>query len=180
MRFPHIPGIRQTARRTEAHKGVTLIEFGVEFPQVLFGPGFRKIGVQRPQNAPAHGHEMRRKGDAHRGSGEQTQLLLHFGGMPVFQRLISPEAVIDFAERYAQQGLASGAARPGFTIGNHRIGGKQPSLGQRRQPQNDAGGITAGVAHQHVRRTSSRWSSGKPYTASAFNSARCCSWYHCS
>ena len=91
---------------------------------------------------------MRGKGDAHRRPGEQTQLLLHLGGMPVLQHLVSPEAVIDFAEREAQQGLASGAARPGFTIGNHRIGHQQAGLGQRRQPQDDAGGITAGVAHQ--------------------------------
>ena len=126
---PHIPGIRETSRRMEADKGMALIEFGVEFPQVLFRPGLRKIGVKRAQNAPAHGHEMRRKGDAHRRPGEQTQFLLHFGGMPVLQHLVSPEAVIDFAERYAQQGLASGAARPGFAIGNHRIGDQQARPG---------------------------------------------------
>ena len=83
----------------ERDKGMALIEFGVEFPEVLFGPGRRKIGVERAQNAPAHGHEMRREGDAYRCPGEQTQLLLHLGGVPVLQHLVGPEAVIDFAKR---------------------------------------------------------------------------------
>ena len=48
----------------------------------------------------------------------------------------------------AQQGLASGAARPGFAVGDQRIGRQQARLGQGRQPQDDAGGIAAGVAHQ--------------------------------
>ena len=90
--------------------------------EVRFGQRLRQPGVKRPQDTPAHGHQVRGEGDLHRLAGQQAQLLLHLRGLAVLRHLVGPEAVIDLAERrVANESPAAGAARPGFAVGNHRV-----------------------------------------------------------
>jgi len=65
--------------------------------------------------------------------------------------VIGFERLRHLAENVAGLGLPASAADPGLGIGNDGGGVNQISLQQRRQPQNDTGGIAAGVGNGSIK-----------------------------
>ena len=68
--------------------------------------------------------------------------------MAVLRHLVGLEAVVDLAKLRGQPRLPPGAADPGLAVGDERIQADQLVLHQRGEPQDDGGGVAAGVAHQ--------------------------------
>jgi len=105
---------------------------------------FFRRQIERCQDAPVDGDQVRCELDRDFFTGGQRELFFDLGKVPVFGHAVGPDTFVAFAEKIIDLGFPAGAADATEGIGDDAGRLDQSGFEQRKDRQDDAGRIAAG------------------------------------
>ena len=137
-------GLRHFAERQDMHERLPRVRLQQDRMQIL-GRGLEPAHVDRRQDSPVHGHEMRREADDDVAPRSLGKFLIELGHVAVMAHAIGMEALRDFREQHF---LFRRPPRPGharFGVDHDLVGIDGLRAQERDEGQLRAGRVAAGI-----------------------------------
>ena len=132
----------------QSDKELVLVEVLIRRADLLKGNAVLDVGIDRREDAPVDGEQMRHEGDFDVLAAELGERLLDLGGVAVRCDLVGMEALVELGEMTALRGLSSGARHAALAVADDALCGNQSLCNRGSDRKRRAGGVAAGVRNQ--------------------------------